>query len=342
MQKKILLFVLTTFCVCADLFAQDFTFSQFYEQPLLRNPALAGLFTGDLRVSMAYRDQWGSVTVPFRTTSLSIEHKIPVGDSHDVVTIGSQMSMDAAGDIRLKRTQFLPAVNFHKSLNEERDTYLSLAFMGGPVSSQFDASQLKLGDQFVGGSYDPGNSTSQPVTNSSYSYWDLSTGLCFSTVFENNTKFYIAAGLAHFTKPTIRSLTTTTAEFLAPKLSLNVGANAPIGDKGHFISFVDYYSQNGNHQLLGGVLFGLDVSEYDPEEGSAAFYLGTFMRWNDAVIPVVKLDFNHMSLGVSYDVNISKLRTVSNWRGGLELTLAYKGFLKIRNSTLDRVRCVRF
>ena len=57
-------------------YSQDFTFSQFYEQPLLRNPALAGIFTGDLRVSMAYRDQWGSITVPFRTSSLSIEHKI--------------------------------------------------------------------------------------------------------------------------------------------------------------------------------------------------------------------------------------------------------------------------
>ena len=73
MKRLILLTVLLlTYGLCK---AQDYTFSQFYEQPLLRNPALAGLFTGDLRVSMSYRDQWGSVTVPFRTTSLSIEHK---------------------------------------------------------------------------------------------------------------------------------------------------------------------------------------------------------------------------------------------------------------------------
>ena len=60
------------------------------------------------------------------------------------------------------------------------------------------------------------------------------------------------------------------------------------------------------------------------------------------MITVIKMDFNHMSIWVSDDVNVSKLNVAANWRGGLELTASYRGFLKIRNSTLDRVRCVRF
>lgn len=338
-MKKMYILVLMI-CIHHICMGQDFTFSQFYEQPLLRNPALSGLFNGDIRVSTAYRDQWGSITVPYRTTAISIEHKIPIGKHDDVLTAGLQMSMDGAGDIRLKRTQLLPAINFHKSLNAERDTYLSLAFMGGPVTSQFDASQLKLGDQYRDG-YSSSNASAQPILNNGYSYWDLSTGLCFSTVFENQTKFYVAAGLSHFTRPTIHSVTTTEAGFLAPKLSLNIGTNGKAGDRGHLIAFADYYSQNGNHQLLGGVMYGMDLTEYDNEE-PATIYAGSFLRWGDALIPVIKMDFNHMSIGVSYDVNVSKLNVASNWRGGLELTASYRGFLKIRNSTLDRVRCVRF
>jgi type IX secretion system PorP/SprF family membrane protein len=322
-------------------YAQDFTFSQFYEQPLLRNPALAGVFNGDLRVSMAYRDQWGSITVPFRTTSLSIEHKIPLNNQYDVLTIGSQMSMDGAGDIRLKRTQLLPVINFHKSLDGEKDTYLSLAFMGGPVSSQFDVSQLKLGDQFVGGSYNPSNSSSQPITNSSYSYWDLSTGLCFSSQIGSQARFYVAAGLAHFASPVIHSVTGSQSGALAPRFSLNFGSTALVGERGHIIALGDYFTQNGNHQLLGGVMYGLEVGEYDNEDPSL-LYVGSFLRWGDALIPTVKLEFNHMTIGISYDVNVSKLKVVSNWRGGLEVTACYRGFLKIRSSTLDRVRCVRF
>lgn len=341
-MKRILLTCMICCILASSSTAQDFTFSQFYEQPLLRNPALAGIFTGDLRVSMAYRDQWSSVTVPYRTAAMSIENKIPVNSHDDVLTIGAQMSVDEAGDIRLRRTQLFPAINFHKSLDPNRDTYLSLAFMGGPVSSQFDMSQLKLGDQYVNGSYSPGNSTSQVITQTGYSYWDLMTGLCFSTVLDNQVRFYVAAGLAHFTKPIIHSVTSSTASFLAPKWSLNAGTNAPVGDNGHIISFVDYYTQNGSHQLIGGLMYGRDLIKYDTEEPAAAIYFGSFLRWGDAIIPVVRLEMDHVSIGVSYDVNISSLNVASNWRGGLELTAAYKGFLKIRNSTIDRLRCTRF
>ncbi|MES2005128.1 MAG: PorP/SprF family type IX secretion system membrane protein [Bacteroidota bacterium] len=321
--------------------AQDFTFSQFYEQPLLRNPALAGLFTGDIRVSMSYRDQWGSVTVPFRTTSLNIEHKIPVGNAHDLITIASQMSVDAAGDIRLKRTQILPSISFHKSLSDENDTYLTAAFQSGPVSSQFDASQLKLGDQFRNGAYDASNPSAQVIKNTGYSYWDVNAGLSFSSSLKNKTNFYLAVGMSHITSPTIKSITGDVPGFLSPKMIMNAGINAPSGEKGHVMAFTDWMVQNGNRQLLSGIMYGVDLIEYDSGDPDI-MYVGAFMRWGDALIPVVKMGFSHFSVGISYDVNISKLKTVSNFRGGLELSIVYRDFLKIRNSTLDKLRCTKF
>ena len=44
-----------------NIFSQDIHFSQFFEAPLLRNPALAGLFSGDIRLQAVYRNQWQSV-----------------------------------------------------------------------------------------------------------------------------------------------------------------------------------------------------------------------------------------------------------------------------------------
>lgn len=336
LQTLTLLLLSSTLC-----HAQDFTFSQFYEQPLLRNPALAGLFTGDLRIAMSYRDQWGSVTVPYRTTSLNIEHKIPIGNANDLITIASQMSVDAAGDIRLKRTQVLPSISFHKSLSEENDTYLTAAFQSGPVSSQFDASQLKMGDQFRNGSFDAANPTAQIIRGSGYSYWDVNAGLSFSSSLPNKTNFYIAAGMSHITSPVIKSVTGDIPGVLTPKLSFNVGINAPSGEKGHITAFTDWMVQNGNRQLLSGIMYGINILEYDTGDPDI-LYIGSFMRWGDALIPVMKIGFNHFSVGISYDINISKLKVVSNWRGGLELSIVYRDFLKIRNSTLDKLRCTRF
>lgn len=70
---------------------------------------------------------------------------------------------------------------------------------------------------------------------------------------------------------------------------------------------------------------------------------GLFYRWNDALIPVVKLDYYRVSIGATYDINISKLVQASQYRGGLELTLGYKAFSP--NHITDesyRVRCPKF
>jgi Type IX secretion system membrane protein PorP/SprF len=91
--------------------AQDVHFSQFFEAPLWRNPSLAGIFTGDIRVQTVYRDQWNSVTNAYRTGSVNAEVKMPVGKNNDFVTMGMQVLQDRAGTIALTTTHVLPALN---------------------------------------------------------------------------------------------------------------------------------------------------------------------------------------------------------------------------------------
>src|SRR3954466_2683176 len=79
--------------------AQDIHFSQFFQAPLLRNPSLAGIYTGDIRVQAVYRSQWNSVTDAYKTASLEAEYKMPVGRLNDYVTMGMQLLYDKAGTI---------------------------------------------------------------------------------------------------------------------------------------------------------------------------------------------------------------------------------------------------
>src|SRR5690242_12887659 len=74
----------TLFLMQAALFhpgkagAQDIHFSQFYENALLRNPALTGIFTGDYKAGVNYRSQWGNISYPFQTVLASVEMKMPI------------------------------------------------------------------------------------------------------------------------------------------------------------------------------------------------------------------------------------------------------------------------
>ena len=111
-------YIFITFTISYSGFSQDIHFSQFFETPLLRNPALAGIFSGDLRVQGVYRTQWGSVTVPYQTGSVNAEYKLPIGSTNDFLSVGGEVLYDKAGTVALTATHVLPVVNYHKSLSE--------------------------------------------------------------------------------------------------------------------------------------------------------------------------------------------------------------------------------
>jgi len=334
-------FVLIVLFLGTQLRAQDFTFSQFYEKPLLRNPALAGIFNGDIRISGAHRSQWGSVTVPYKTTALSVENKLPIGNANDFVTIGVQMTSDIAGDVKLKRTQMFPVLNYHKSINGEKDSYLSLAFMGGIATSQFDPTLMKLADQFRNGSYNSYNATEQKVEANGYNYWNASTGLSYSSSV-GDTKFYVGAALYNFNKPKVGFNSTSDDVHLDERYSFNAGINLSISNYGRIIVFADHMRQGKNRQVLAGLMYGRDIVEYYDDPTPFTIYFGSFIRLGDAVIPMIKGERKNVSMAISYDANTSKLHVASNWRGGFELTLLYKAFLRTSSSTLDKTRCPRF
>ena len=319
---------------------QDINFSQFYDLPLLRNPALAGLFQGDIRITSAFRSQWQSVTTPYRTIGLGIEYKRPIGISDDYITYGLQATSDMAGDSKLSRTQVFPVFNYHKSLNGDHGSYLSAGIMGGPVMERFDPSKLAFDDQYVNGSYSTANPTREQFNKTNLTYWDAAVGLCFSSKIGENTRYYIGAGIFHFTKPRV-AFQKQNDIVLNQKYVVNAGLSAPVGNGNQLILYGDYFMQGGARQGQGGFLYCYNLDENEAKE-KVNISGGMFYRWKDAAMPVIKLDYYKMSIGITYDVNVSKLKTASQLRGGYEVTLSYKTFRHNYNSSADKVRCPAF
>ncbi|HAI83573.1 MAG TPA: hypothetical protein DCL43_07890 [Chitinophagaceae bacterium] len=322
-----------------NAYAQDLTFSQFYEIPMLRNPALAGVFDGDVRVSGAFRNQWQSVAVPFQTGALGVEYKLPFNQHGDWLTLGLQATHDVAGDVKLKRTQVMPVLNFHKSLNADRNEYISVAFMAGPVNSQFDPTALKMNDQFVNGSYNA-NAPTQVFQRTGFNYWDASTGISYSASYNDDIHYYVGAGLFHFNRPKVAFYTSNSNVQLQPKLALNGGLTIQTSDVNKLVFYTDYFSQGGSQQFFIGGMYGVDLSYDWDGDRTSTLYLGSFYRWNDAIVPAVRLSLYQMNIGLSYDVQIGRLKTASQMRGGFELTLTYRASLSSRSQYSDAVRCV--
>lgn len=324
----------TGLCLMAP--AQDIHFSQFFEAPLLRNPSLAGIFAGDIRVQAVYRDQWNSVTTAYKTISLNGEYKMPVGNGNDFVTAGLQLLQDKAGTISWVSTHILPAINYHKSLSSERTKYLSLGFMGGWVQKRFDRTKMTTNSQY------DGQGDGEPLLQSQFSYWDASAGISYNAQLNDNPEnnFYLGVAYHHFNKPKNTFFRDPSIE-LTPKTDFSGGVRFSVTEASYITLQANQSFQGAFTETMAGALYGMKLGS-DLEKPLYTLHGGAFFRLNDAIIPVVKIDYNPFSFSLSYDVNISKLRSSSYGRGGFELGLSYSAFTNRDNSTLNAVVCPRF
>jgi len=339
-SKYILLIVFISLLTKAS--AQDIHFSQFSETPLLRNPALAGIFSGDLRIQAVYRNQWNSVTVPYQTSSINAEYKLAVGHGDDFLTLGGAILYDKAGTIALTATHVSPVFNYHKSLSAVRNRYLSAGFSAGIVQRKFDISKMTTNSQYNGTDYDPSLGTGESFANNNYLYFDGSAGISFNSQIGENVDNNIFVGIAyhHINKSAKLSFYNSPDVELIPKLVFSAGLKMSVNDYAYVTFHGDYSKQGPAAETIGGMLYSLKLD--DPTNPHYVISGGGFLRWKDAFIPVLKVEVSPLTFAISYDVNVSSLKAASQSRGGFELSISYQKFIEGDKSTIEALRCPRF
>jgi type IX secretion system PorP/SprF family membrane protein len=333
------LFILLALNLAAD--SQDIHFSQFYETPLLRNPALAGIFSGDVRMESVYRNQWQNNAVPYQTGSFSSEFKLPIGKTDDFITLGGEILYDKAGSIALTATHVLPAINYHKSLSHERNMYISLGFMAGIVQRSLDRNKITTNNQFDGNGFNGSLSNGETFSRASYTYFDGSTGMSFnSQVGDNkNNNMYLAIAYQHFNKPSNISFYSNPDDELRPKWVYSGGLKMSTSIDSYIGFQADYSTQGPYTELIAGTMFTKDLDDIDNPK-----YLidaGVFLRWQNAAIPVIKLEAKPLAISFSYDIVIAQSAFATNSNGAFEMALTYQKYFD-HNPSKNALRCPKF
>lgn len=326
------------FCVLSlslSGFSQDIHFSQFFEAPLYRNPALAGIFHADVRVQTVYRSQWNSIANAYKTTSLNAEYKLPVSGD-DYLTAGLQFFHDKAGTTNLAATHVLPAINYHKSLSAEKNSYLSLGFMGGYVQRSVDRTKITTNSTYEG------IGDGERALQTTYGYMDGSAGISFNTQLSDNPENNLVIGAAyhHFSRPK-SSFFNDAKVAVQPKAVLSADAKIALDEQFTTTVYNDFVKQGGFTEAISGALLGYKLGPYT-DHPDALLKAGVFVRWGDAIIPVVQVERKALSFSLSYDVNLSQLSQTTHGRGGYEMSITYAGFLDRENSSANAVRCPHF
>ncbi|MDP4266630.1 MAG: PorP/SprF family type IX secretion system membrane protein, partial [Bacteroidota bacterium] len=305
-----------------NLFAQDIHFSQFNSSPLTLNPAMSGLFDGDYRFILNYRNQWSSVTTPYRTASASADGRfIQKKDAKDVFGVGLLFFNDKAGDSEYGTTEVQLSVAYFRSLSKNNSNYISIGVQPGFAQRTINYTNLKFDNQYDGAVFSPNLPNNEHFDYNKINYFDI--GLGINWYYKPNKKYNINTGvsIAHINQPN-QSFVNNSDIILDPKLT--VYAQSELLIKGEFYGLPSLmYLHQGTLQELtfGGFLKYI----IDPETYSyTALYGGLFYRNKDATFITVGLDYKKFYAGLSYDFNISTLKPASNLKGGFELSLIYK------------------
>lgn len=309
--------------------AQDIHFSQFDETPVQLNPASAGV-QHETRIILNFKNQWQSVGSPYRTYAFSGDVKLLKKKKHQM-GMGIDFFSDKAGDAAFGSTQFNFSLSGIINLNDK--SLISAGLAGGMAQRGIsNTNKFQWGNQYDGMHYNESMLSGEaPVAN--FSFFDMGAGLNYSYgtdeayISANNArKINIGVAVFHPHRPAY-SLYGDKSERLHTKFVLN--GNASIGmPNSNLVLKPSYiiFLQGGVKEITPGMTFQYilqEGSKYTGLKKSSAFSIGTYYRMRDAFIAIVRFEYSNYSIGFSYDVNLSKLRTVTTTRGGFELSLRW-------------------
>lgn len=326
-MRKFSLLILTSLVLIAAK-AQDPNFSQFFVSPLTLNPALTGKFNGDFRIAGNYRDQWPSISKAFITSTVSVDFPILRGRLSELDTwgVGVMAMTDKTANGILSTNLISITTAYHKGLDEDGLHQIGVGFQGTYNTKRLDGTKLNFEDELdqFGGWSNPTEELSINGQELNLSYFDISAGFLYNGSTDGYNNFYLGASAYHLNKPQ-ESFTGDIFYTLSQRYTVHAGGAIPIGDATRtvYLSSLFSHQAGANNIVMGGALgFALN----DEPDNPSNFYAGIWTRFNnvnDAIIPYVGLEFNGFRLGASYDVNISSLKTASQSRGGLEVSLIF-------------------
>lgn len=309
--------------------AQDVHFSQFFMTPLLLNPAQAGA-QHDMQGVINYKSQWSSVSNPYSTANLSWDMRLGKNRTKGFSAIGLNLDQDKTGFSPLKTFQVSLTYAYHVRLNDK--STLGAGLYGGIIQRSISNGNVQWMNQYDGMSYNAALPSGEPSLSNSMTTPDAGAGVHYSyrksekyMTGNDHRNFDMGASIAHVNQPAYSFYGGGEKLFFKGV----VYANAELGIANSDLSIVPglvYSLQGPSQELLLGTMFQYKLtgdSKYTGYVQGSSISLGAYYRNRDAMIVNMLYKFSQYAIGVSYDLNVSGLKSASNGRGGVEISLRY-------------------
>ena len=302
------------------LHGQDLHYTQFYNAHVNINPGLTGIFNGDVRMAANYRNQWRSLPVPYTTVTGAYDMKIYRKPSAKGFFGGGLVfNYDQAGDSKLSLATL--GVNGSYSIPVVNNNFLTFGAQLGFSRRAFSLDDLTFDEQWNGIQFTPNKAITEAFDRKSLFVPDLSAGINYRIQKSPRSKADFGLATFHINHPRNPFYSDDKSVKLPVRLVLNGLVQQKLSESLDLMVNAIYQFQTPYHELVlsAGPKFYLNQNR---GKNYAVGIFGTY-RMKDAIAPAFHLYMNDLQLGISYDVNTSPFKAVTDHKGGPEFSLIY-------------------
>lgn len=322
---------------------QDQHFAQTEYAPLLLNPALTGAFTR-FQAIVNYRNQWNSISSPYRTIAASIDARLTgkYSDKNSFVALGVSFFNDVAGDLKVTTNQFHLDLAYHIKMGKY--SVFRLGLYGGMNQRSLDPNRGSWASQFDGNGINTAIASGESFNAYHHTFLDAGAGAVYTYrkmkySVNQNINNNINAGFAiyHANQP-YSSFVNLKDDRLHLRMTAFVNSSFNISGTPLSVQPAVYFQKQSKYfQLLFGTYLRYNIQEGSHMTGrvkNVALALGIFSRYNDAFVAKGYFQYHQYCVGMAYDFNLSRLTPVSKSRGGFELFLRFMLDDRLNNPSL--------
>ncbi len=336
---KIISVIAVCFSNPSVLCAQDLHFSQYFNAPLLVNPANTGFAPDvDYRIGGNYRNQWASITNnPYKTMGIWGDVQF-FNDRFESgwVGVGGALLKDVAGSGGLTSTKGFASIAYHQLLGQ--NSLLSGGFNIGFANKRIDLNKLTFDNQWNGKFFDVTVPSGEQFAFNSVTYLDLQAGLNYAYFPSENAYLNVGFSAMHINRPRESFFADGFADTrISPRLTMFLNGSFKLNDQWIINPNIYVSKQATAYETVAGLNAHYNLSG----DGSTQVIGGLYVRLKDAFIPMAGFQLNDLAITINYDATSSSLGTYNQTRGAYEISIIKTGLF---NSNGKSVKCpsVRF
>jgi type IX secretion system PorP/SprF family membrane protein len=312
--------------------AQDVHWAQPSGTLLYQNPAFTCI-NGRFSASLNYRNQWNVLNTSYNSYIFSGDYQLLRDKKHKVeLATGVLFYQDVAGDGKLRTT--IGGLTIACLVKVSKKVKIGTGMGFNAVQKSLRLNNFTWGSQFDGNNYNPALDNNEGKRSSAIVFADLSAGVSMvydksggSLLSDSKTKFILGYSVSHYNYPNQSAVGGT--DYLKMKHIFYWQGAFDVKNNLTLKPVLFFYYQGAMLEATAGCLVRYSTGQQSKITGikkGSAFSAGLLYRYNDAVVPVIELEKGMLLFGISYDVNVSKLYTMSKLRGGIELSIRLINF----------------